>query len=158
MANTSNILPVLVVSHIRMSLSSRMPSKAQQPHTDRCRSYWTGSRLDIGAERSASPHYRQGSRVPHYLSRIRYSGKHGPLHALPLILIVLFQPRTAEIFRFLGILDDARKFHRDLPPFQSYKLPGGTEILKRWLLVEKFELTPDRPCVSSPAVVYSRPS
>ena len=53
------------------------------------------------------------------------------------------------MFRFLGILDDARKFHFDLPPFQSYKLPGGTEVLKRWHLFDKHEVSPDRPCVSS---------
>ncbi|TBU28541.1 FAD binding domain-containing protein [Dichomitus squalens] len=54
-------------------------------------------------------------------------------------------PRSVEVFHFLGVLNDARKFHRDMPPFQSYKLPGGTEVLKTWHLFDKFESSPDRP-------------
>ncbi|TBU42449.1 FAD binding domain-containing protein [Dichomitus squalens] len=74
---------------------------------------------------------------------VRIVDKEGAFHATSRGAGI--HPRSVEIFHFLGVLNDARKFHRDLPPFQSYKLPGGTEVLKRWHLFDKFESSPDRP-------------
>ena len=69
-------------------------------------------------------------------------------HWLQEFITLSSQPRTVEVFRFLGILDEARKFHHELPPFQSYKLPGGTEVLKKWHFFDKFKISPDRPWVN----------
>ena len=63
------------------------------------------------------------------------------------------QPRTIEVFRFLGILDDARRHARKRVQMQSYKLPGGTEPLRTWWMYEEFQRTPDRPEVSSAQTV-----
>ena len=59
------------------------------------------------------------------------------------------QPRSVELFRSLGVLSDMQQFARGLPPMRSYKLPGGTEPIRTWNLVEIAETTPDRPHVSA---------
>ena len=50
-----------------------------------------------------------------------------------------------EIFRFLGILDDARPHARRQVQMRSYKLPGGTEPLRTWSFLDYPDPTPDRP-------------
>ncbi|KAI1798121.1 FAD binding domain-containing protein [Ganoderma leucocontextum] len=55
------------------------------------------------------------------------------------------QPRTMEVFRFLGILDDARVHARKRILSRAYKLPNTTEPSRTWSMHEKFEWTPDRP-------------
>ncbi|KZT67147.1 monooxygenase [Daedalea quercina L-15889] len=40
------------------------------------------------------------------------------------------QPRTLEMFRFLGVLDDVLVKALGIMPICQYKLPGGTEVLK----------------------------
>ncbi|TBU59346.1 FAD binding domain-containing protein [Dichomitus squalens] len=55
------------------------------------------------------------------------------------------QPRTMEVFRFLGVLDDARLHARKRVQMRSYKLPGGVEPQRTWWMHEHFERTPDRP-------------
>ncbi|CDO77544.1 hypothetical protein BN946_scf184912.g43 [Trametes cinnabarina] len=57
------------------------------------------------------------------------------------------QPRSLEIYRFLGLLDDYLRVAQPMPPFRAYKLPGGTEPLRTWTLVETPQPTPDRPLV-----------
>ncbi|KAM5533896.1 hypothetical protein V8D89_012436 [Ganoderma adspersum] len=58
------------------------------------------------------------------------------------------QPRTMEVFRFLGILEDARSHARPLVQARSYQLPNTTEPTRTWWIQEPFEWTPDRPEVS----------
>ncbi|KAI0752573.1 FAD binding domain-containing protein [Daedaleopsis nitida] len=55
------------------------------------------------------------------------------------------QPRTLEIFSFLGILEDIRRHGRPLAPMRAYKLPGGTEIMATWEMLGKISTSPDRP-------------
>ncbi|KAI0765037.1 FAD binding domain-containing protein [Fomes fomentarius] len=55
------------------------------------------------------------------------------------------QPRTSEIFRFLGILQDARRLGGPILPTRAYKLPGGTEVLRTWQMGEDLQITPERP-------------
>ncbi|RPD78983.1 hypothetical protein L226DRAFT_501441 [Lentinus tigrinus ALCF2SS1-7] len=54
-------------------------------------------------------------------------------------------PRTLEIFRFLGVAEDARRLGGPLLPMQLYKLPGGTEPVAKWKILEDPPLSPDRP-------------
>lgn len=53
-----------------------------------------------------------------------------------------------EVFRFLGILEDARRHARKRVMTRAYKLPNTTEPTRTWAMHEKFEWTPDRPEVS----------
>ncbi|KAJ7647809.1 FAD binding domain-containing protein [Roridomyces roridus] len=56
------------------------------------------------------------------------------------------QPRTFELMKFLGILDDVQKLAVPIPTMRAYKLPGGTVPVKTWDLYEKSGvLWPDRP-------------
>ncbi len=57
----------------------------------------------------------------------------------------VFQLRTIEIFRFLGVAQDARRLGLPLMPMQLYKLPGGTEPLGSWKLMDDVTISPDRP-------------
>ncbi|KZT64163.1 monooxygenase [Daedalea quercina L-15889] len=56
------------------------------------------------------------------------------------------QPRTLEIFNYLGILDDVRA-KGIKSPYQRrvYKLPGGVEILKTTIMLEQDDPTPSTP-------------
>ncbi|CDO77545.1 hypothetical protein BN946_scf184912.g44 [Trametes cinnabarina] len=56
-------------------------------------------------------------------------------------------PRSLEIYRFLGILDDYLCVSRPMPSMRSYSLPGGTEPMKTWKLIEHPAPTIDRPLV-----------
>ena len=53
-----------------------------------------------------------------------------------------------ELFRFLGIKDDARRAGIRMPDIRMYKLPGGTEPTRTWNPVI-FKPSPDRPEASS---------
>ncbi|KAM5533895.1 hypothetical protein V8D89_012435, partial [Ganoderma adspersum] len=55
------------------------------------------------------------------------------------------QPRTLEVFMFLGVHQDVRRLARTVPPMREYKLPGGTEVAKTWEILEKLEPSPGRP-------------
>ncbi|TFK90333.1 hypothetical protein K466DRAFT_543631 [Polyporus arcularius HHB13444] len=54
-------------------------------------------------------------------------------------------PRTLEIFRFLGVAQDARRLGGPLMPMQLYKLPGGTQPVRQWKIWDDVPITPDRP-------------
>ncbi|RPD65610.1 hypothetical protein L226DRAFT_530850 [Lentinus tigrinus ALCF2SS1-7] len=54
-------------------------------------------------------------------------------------------PRTLEIFRFLGVAEDARRLGAPLRPMTLYKLPGGTEPVATWKVLEDVPISPDRP-------------
>ncbi|KAI0711180.1 FAD binding domain-containing protein [Cerioporus squamosus] len=54
-------------------------------------------------------------------------------------------PRTLEVFRFLGVAEDAHRRGRPLMPMQLYKLPGGTEPVANWKILEDVPISPDRP-------------
>ncbi|RDX54604.1 hypothetical protein OH76DRAFT_1397960 [Lentinus brumalis] len=54
-------------------------------------------------------------------------------------------PRTLEIFRFLGVAEDARRLGLPMMPMQLYKLPGGTEPVGNWKLLDDVPVSPDRP-------------
>ncbi|RDX51467.1 hypothetical protein OH76DRAFT_1346666 [Lentinus brumalis] len=66
--------------------------------------------------------------------------------------------RTIEIFRFLGVAQDARRLGLPLMPMQLYKLPGGTEPLGSWKLMDDVTISPDRPEVDhkNPLLVLSQ--
>ncbi|KAJ6482979.1 FAD binding domain-containing protein [Mycena vitilis] len=56
------------------------------------------------------------------------------------------QPRTFELMKLLGILDDVQKLATPIPTMRAYKLPGGTIPVKTWDLYEKTDIVwPDRP-------------
>ncbi|PIL26347.1 hypothetical protein GSI_12103 [Ganoderma sinense ZZ0214-1] len=55
-------------------------------------------------------------------------------------------PKTIEIFKFLGVLEDAKKFDTGLAECRAYKYPGGTEVIWRWkVFSQPDEITPERP-------------
>ncbi|KAI0698051.1 FAD binding domain-containing protein [Cerioporus squamosus] len=54
-------------------------------------------------------------------------------------------PRTLEIFRFLGVAQDARRLGSPFMPMQRYKLPGGTEPVAKWKILDDVPISPDRP-------------
>ncbi|KAJ7657824.1 hypothetical protein DFH06DRAFT_1327883 [Mycena polygramma] len=55
-------------------------------------------------------------------------------------------PRTFELMKLLGILDDVQKLATPIPTMRAYKLPGGTVPVKTWDLYEKTGIVwPDRP-------------
>ncbi|KZT72290.1 monooxygenase [Daedalea quercina L-15889] len=55
------------------------------------------------------------------------------------------QPRTQEVFHFLGALPEMKTMGVDLQPLKFYKFPGGKEILTTLHLVPPEEGTPSRP-------------
>ena len=69
-------------------------------------------------------------------------------HVSPCTHHFVLKPRTMEVFRFLGILDDARRHARERVLTRAYKLPNTIEPSRTWSMHEEFEWTPDRPEVS----------
>ncbi|KAJ7237009.1 hypothetical protein C8J57DRAFT_1439250 [Mycena rebaudengoi] len=73
-------------------------------------------------------------------------------------LILQSRPRTFELMKVLGILDDVQKLATPIPTMRAYKLPGGTVPVKTWDLYEKTGVVwPDRPyanggCLSQDAL------
>ncbi|KAH9834093.1 monooxygenase [Rhodofomes roseus] len=55
------------------------------------------------------------------------------------------QPRTQEVFHFLGALLEMRTMGIDLQPLVFYKFPGGKEVLTTLRLVASEDPTPSRP-------------
>ncbi len=63
-----------------------------------------------------------------------------------------------EVFRFLDILDDARRHARERVLTRAFKLPNTTEPTRTWAMHGKFEWTPDRPEVSIAYILgFERP-
>ncbi|KAJ7489247.1 hypothetical protein FB451DRAFT_1522774 [Mycena latifolia] len=58
------------------------------------------------------------------------------------------QPRTQEVFKALGVIDQINKQARVIPPFRTYALPEGIVPLKTWESTPTLGPTPDRPYVS----------
>ncbi|KAL1719974.1 FAD binding domain-containing protein [Schizophyllum commune] len=56
------------------------------------------------------------------------------------------QPRTLELYKFLGIYKDVEKRARLLQPVAQYKQPGGTEIVREFNMIPTGDATPDKPC------------
>ncbi|KIJ50310.1 hypothetical protein M422DRAFT_245563 [Sphaerobolus stellatus SS14] len=54
-------------------------------------------------------------------------------------------PRTLEVYRTLGILDDVLKLASKPVPMRSYELPGGVKPLKTWSMFPTVEPTPACP-------------
>nr|VWP02068.1 Flavohemoprotein (EC [Ganoderma boninense] len=55
-------------------------------------------------------------------------------------------PKTVEIFKFLGVIEDAKKFDTGLPEIRAYKHPGGTEVTRQWKAFwDPVEISPERP-------------
>ncbi|KAI5830005.1 hypothetical protein K523DRAFT_372475 [Schizophyllum commune Tattone D] len=55
------------------------------------------------------------------------------------------QPRTLELYKLLGILDDVLKRARFAQPIVHYKLPGGTEVAREFNMFPWTDPTPDCP-------------
>ncbi|KAI0816870.1 monooxygenase [Trametes gibbosa] len=66
------------------------------------------------------------------------------------------QPRSLEVYHFLGLLPDIHKRLQHTPPFVSYKLPGGTEVARTWSLYEIIEPTTDRPFTNIDGALISQ--
>ncbi|KAI0674231.1 FAD binding domain-containing protein [Trametes maxima] len=66
------------------------------------------------------------------------------------------QSRSLEVFHFLGLLEDVRRTATPLHTMVSYKLPGGTEVLNTWRIVERVSPTPDRPIVIEDGVTIGQ--
>ena len=60
---------------------------------------------------------------------------------------LLPQPRTEEVFHFLGVLMDIQTIAMDMQPLKFYKFPGGKEVLATCWVIEPEESTPARPFV-----------
>ena len=59
------------------------------------------------------------------------------------------QPRTMEVYNYLGIADDIIKGGQPIKPFAVYKLPEGKEIIKTFPMMELRPSTPSVPFVST---------
>ena len=57
------------------------------------------------------------------------------------------QPRSLELFEFLGIIDPVMQRSIKPPTARMYKAPEGVEILKEFEMVPIIEPTPDKPHV-----------
>ncbi|TFY60899.1 hypothetical protein EVJ58_g4853 [Rhodofomes roseus] len=57
----------------------------------------------------------------------------------------VLQPRTLEVFHYLGVLPDIHAVNRPLLPERQYKLPGGVEPFKTSHLLDPVDPTPDVP-------------
>ncbi|TRM66351.1 FAD binding domain-containing protein [Schizophyllum amplum] len=55
------------------------------------------------------------------------------------------QPRTLELYKSLGVLDDILKRARFPQSVSHYKLPGGKEVEREYVMVQWTDPTPDRP-------------
>ncbi|KAI5835533.1 hypothetical protein K523DRAFT_359890 [Schizophyllum commune Tattone D] len=55
------------------------------------------------------------------------------------------QPRTLELYKELGLLDDIEERSGLPQPIVHYKLPGGTEVLREFIMIPYVEPTPDTP-------------
>ncbi|EPQ61229.1 monooxygenase [Gloeophyllum trabeum ATCC 11539] len=55
------------------------------------------------------------------------------------------QPRSLEVYRFLDVLPDLLWEGTLYPPMRLYKLPGGTEVLREWYMVDPTEPKPGVP-------------
>ncbi|KAI0360777.1 monooxygenase [Trametes cingulata] len=64
--------------------------------------------------------------------------------------------RSLEVYHFLGVLEDIRRISMPLLPMRSYKLPGGTEPVKTWVMFEPVDPTPDRPITSESGVAIAQ--
>ncbi|KZT18220.1 hypothetical protein NEOLEDRAFT_1143696 [Neolentinus lepideus HHB14362 ss-1] len=54
-------------------------------------------------------------------------------------------PRTLEIYQFLGVLSDVMKASRPCPTICDYELPGGTNVVSKFLMFAYTPPRPDRP-------------
>ncbi|KAL1726739.1 FAD binding domain-containing protein [Schizophyllum commune] len=66
------------------------------------------------------------------------------------------QPRTLELYKFLGIYEDVEKRARLLQPVAHYKQPGGTEIVREFNMIPTGDATPDKPCPNALQLGQSR--
>ena len=57
------------------------------------------------------------------------------------------QPRSLELFEFLGIIDPVMQRSIKPPTARIYKGPEGVEILKEFAMVPVLEPTPAKPYV-----------
>ena len=57
------------------------------------------------------------------------------------------QPRSLELFEFLGIIDPVMQRSIKPPTARMYKGPEGVEILKEFDMAPALEPTPARPYV-----------
>ncbi|KAI5890762.1 uncharacterized protein SCHCODRAFT_02632818 [Schizophyllum commune H4-8] len=55
------------------------------------------------------------------------------------------QPRTLELYKLLGVLDDILERARFAQPIVHYKLPGGTEVAREFNMFPWTDPTPDCP-------------
>ncbi|KAL1742351.1 FAD binding domain-containing protein [Schizophyllum fasciatum] len=66
------------------------------------------------------------------------------------------QPRTLELYKFLGLLDDFEKRAGTLQPFVHYKLPGGTEIAREFAMMPTEAATPSVPYPNARVLAQDR--
>lgn len=61
----------------------------------------------------------------------------------------MIQPRSLELFEFLGIIDPVMQRSIGYPTVIMYKGPEGVEILKEFVMAPVLEPTPAEPYVNS---------
>ena len=59
------------------------------------------------------------------------------------------QPRTMEVYSYLGIAEDIIKSGLPMQQFAVYKLPEGVEIIKTFSIIEPRPSAPSVPFVST---------
>lgn len=65
------------------------------------------------------------------------------------------QPRSQEVYKFLGLWPDIEKEALPVPPMRLYESPEGSKPLKTWHMFEWSDPTPSMPFVSSTVTVGS---
>lgn len=65
-----------------------------------------------------------------------------------LLLTIVDQPRTFEVFESLGIVDEVLKRAIKAPNICVFKMPEGVEIVKEFNMENYVEPTPPTPYVS----------
>lgn len=66
------------------------------------------------------------------------------------------QPRTLEVLRLLGLLDDVVKRSIDIRNMRIYDMPDATKVKKELSLVDIVEPTPDKPWPNGRAIGQDR--
>lgn len=98
------------------------------------------------SSRTVSP-FASSTRHPPLIKKLEARESRYVCARISLFALNVCQPRTLEVFHFLGVLPELRARGAPLKPVVFYKLPGGTEVLETTSLSLAEEDTPTKPFV-----------
>ena len=149
----SSSVDVLVVSHRHSYLTGLTRSDFCPGRCRPCRSSW---RARSRTERCIHPHHRQGRSVPRRPAWLRYTGL---LQSDPMCLFSAersLQPRTQEVYHFLGCLKDYQK--RAGTRFSQKVYDTDGKLVQAKAMIEYVAPSPEVPFVSPRPFISGRHS